>query len=89
MKWWNTKVVLDFTPFLSAIIIMAVVQGFNVLFIVNFVEYFFDVSIMDDKYYIALPIFFYLEFLFLSLTSKAEKDNGVGIAYAINAKEKI
>lgn len=65
MKWWNTKIVLDFSPFLSAIIILAVFQGFNVLFILNSLKYYFGYSIdIIDKYFLGLPIIFCIFNLF-------------------------
>lgn len=61
MRWWNTKVVLDFSPFFSAIIIMAVFQGFNVLFVLNCIKYYWGYSIdFVDKYFLALPIIFFI-----------------------------
>ncbi len=61
MKWWNTKVVLDFSPFFSAIIIMAVFQMFNILFVLNTVHYYFGVSIsFFDRYYLLLPVLLFL-----------------------------
>lgn len=59
MKWWNTKVVLDFSPFFSSIIIVSVFQGFNVLFVLNCIKYYLDYSIdLVDRYFLALPIIF-------------------------------
>jgi hypothetical protein len=61
MKWWNTKVVLDFSPFLSAIIIMSVFQGFNVLFALDFIKYYCGFTVIFiDKYYLLLPILFFI-----------------------------
>ena len=60
MKWWNSKIVLDFTPFLSSIIIMSVFQGFNVLSLYNLIKYFFGLSFnVVEDYYLAIPIVFF------------------------------
>lgn len=65
MKWWNTKVVLDFSPFLSAIIIMAVFQGFNILFTLNVIKYNWGYRInFIDKYFLLLPVLFFILNLF-------------------------
>lgn len=61
MKWWNTKVVLDFSPFFSAIIIIAVFQGFNVLTALDFIKFYWGFSIsFVDKYFLLLPIIFFI-----------------------------
>lgn len=61
MKWWNSKIVLDFTPFLSSIIIIAVFQGFNVLVIYNFIKYYFGLYLnILENYYLAIPIIFFI-----------------------------
>lgn len=61
MKWWNTKVVTDFSPFYSSIIILAVFQGFNVLTVVNFIKYNWNYNIiLIDKYFLLLPIVFFI-----------------------------
>jgi len=89
MKWWNTKIVLDFSPFLSAIIILAVFQGFNILFILNCLKYYWGYSFsIIDKYFLGLPIIFFIVNLLyyrpsvkqsnidnwvLSLTKKSQK----------------
>jgi hypothetical protein len=61
MKWWNTKKILDFSPFLSAIIILAVFQGFNVLFVLNCLKYYWGYSVsIIDKYFLGLPVIFFV-----------------------------
>lgn len=35
MYWWNTKVVLDFSPVFSAILGISVIQGLNLVFILE------------------------------------------------------
>lgn len=35
MHWWNTKVVLDFSPVFSAILCVSVIQGLNLVFILE------------------------------------------------------
>ncbi len=61
MKWWNTKVVTDFSPFYSSIIILAVFQGFNVLTVVNFIKFNWNYNIiLIDKYFLLLPIVFFI-----------------------------
>jgi hypothetical protein len=57
MKWWNTKVVFDFSPFFSAIIIVAVFQGFNIQFALNFLKYYWGFKInFLDKYFFLSPL---------------------------------
>ena len=59
MKWWNTKVVLDFSPFFSSIIIIAVFQGFNLFFVLNFIKYFWNRNMnFIDKYFLIIPVLF-------------------------------
>lgn len=74
-KWWNTKVVLDFSPFFSAIIIMAVFQMFNILFVLNTVHYYLGVSIsFFDRYYLLLPVLLFLcNFFYYRLPSRQAK----------------
>jgi len=61
MKWWNTKVVLDFSPFFSAVIIITVFQGFNILFVLDFIKYYWDFKVaFIDKYYLLIPIVFFI-----------------------------
>jgi len=61
MKWWNSKIVLDFTPFLSSIIIIAVFQGFNVLVVYNFIKYYFGLYLnIVENYYLVIPIVFFI-----------------------------
>jgi len=75
MKWWNTKVVLDFSPFFSAIIILAVFQMFNILFVLNTVHYYLGVSIsIVDRYYLLLPVLLFLwNFFYYRLPSRQAK----------------
>lgn len=56
MEWWNSKVVFDLSPFFSSILIISVFQGFNILFLLNFCEYFFwkELSIIDN-YVLIIP----------------------------------
>lgn len=77
LKWWNTKIVLDFSPFLSSIIILAVFQGFNVLFILNFMKYYWGYSVtIIDKYFLGLPVvFFIINLLYYQSPIKQTKIN--------------
>lgn len=56
MEWWNSKIVFDLSPFFSSILIISVFQGFNILFLLNFCEYFFwkELSIIDN-YVLIIP----------------------------------
>lgn len=38
MHWWNTKIVLDFSPVFSAILGISVIQGLNIVFILEFIS---------------------------------------------------
>lgn len=74
-KWWNTKVVLDFSPFLSAIIIMAVIQCFNIIFVLYSFKYFMGINIaFVEKYFLLLPVIFFLwNFFHYRLPSRQAK----------------
>ncbi len=75
MKWWNTKVVLDFSPFLSAVIIMAVFQGFNILFVFNVIKYNWGISVnFVERYYLLLPVIFFVwNFFYYRLPQRQAK----------------
>ncbi len=61
MKWWNTKVVLDFSPLFSTIIIMSVFQGFNILFVLKFIKYYWGYGVnFIDRNYLLLPVLFFI-----------------------------
>lgn len=75
MKWWNSKVVLDFSPFISAVIIISVFQGFNILFVLNVVKYYWGFSVgFIEQYYLILPVLlFILNFFYYRLPQKQAK----------------
>ena len=75
MKWWNTKVVLDFSPFFSSIIIIAVFQGFNLFFVLNFIKYFWNRNMnFIDKYFLIIPVLFLTWNYFYYRSPKKQKN---------------
>jgi len=67
--------VLDFSPFLSAIIILTVFQVFNILFILNCVKYFLDYSLaILERYFFGVPIMLFI-FNFLRYHSSSRQSD--------------
>jgi hypothetical protein len=88
LKWWNTKVVLDFSPFFSSILIIAVLQDFNVMTVLNFVEYYFGYRIdIFHKYLLLLPGIF-LIFNFIYYRSPIKQAHIEKLALGISKRSK-
>lgn len=70
MIWWHEKVVPDFTPFISSIIILSAFQGFNVFFFISLVEFLCDINLLRYRIIIYLPPFIFLLINLLYFNSK-------------------
>lgn len=57
LKWWNEKVVTDFSPLISSVVIMSVFQGFNIIFLFNLVKFYWGVDLLFfEKAFLLPPI---------------------------------
>jgi hypothetical protein len=70
MFWWNTKIVLDFSPTFSAIMGVSVIQTFNLIFFIQLIYIFTKISfakLILQKYLILLgmvPLIFNFIYFF-------------------------
>lgn len=73
MYWWNTKIVKDFTPFLSALIIVSVLQGFNLIFIFEIIAFYIfkTTSYFSTKYFLFIgTLTFILDFFYYKFKNR-------------------
>lgn len=77
MMWWNRKVVFDFTPFISSIIILSVFQGFNIIFLVDFIDYNWGIDLLffEKSFLIPPVLFIILNYLYFKSKDRQAKIN--------------
>jgi TRAP-type mannitol/chloroaromatic compound transport system permease small subunit len=57
LKWWNEKVVIDFLPYISPVVIMSVFQGFNVIFLFDLIKFYWGIDLLFfEKAFLFPPI---------------------------------
>ena len=77
MLWWNKKAVIDYTPFFSAIIILAFFQGLNVIFLNDLIHYYlkFNFLFFQKSYFLPPIIFLFLNYFYYKSKKKQTRIN--------------
>lgn len=88
MMWWNRRVVLDYTPFISSIIILSVFQGFNIIFLIEFIDFYwgFDVLLIEKSFLLPPVLLIVLNYF---IFKSKEKQSRIKTRISKFSKKKI
>ena len=77
MMWWNKKVVFDFSPFISSVIIISVFQGFNIIFLVYLIDFYwgFNVLFFEKSFLIPPVLLIIVNYLYFKSKNKQSRIN--------------